>query len=357
MALALILMAALPPTRGHAYLIEFAAHFMDSMQGQVVVAVCGRPSDPLGSDVRALALKAFVEKRGLRNVTVVQWDESQQPSKEDNPGAFWAYWSHACHQIAHKAFDPEQTTVGERFIIASDLYGMDLARAVGWEFVPCNTYREVVDISGTRVRADPIGLFDMILPDFQPWVRRTITFFGPESCGKTTMARQMAAGLNGHFVPEWAREYMEVFKTNVVTDELMLRITQAQVASQLAVHGMRGKPFIFQDTDVLSTIGYYRVYGGKSALTENLFRSAPGTDLYIVMNDGIPFTPDFLRLGGTKRETDVGFWTRLLDEFRMPYHVVHSTYRDDQEAEIREAVESTFISKSGFAGFIREQQP
>jgi HTH-type transcriptional repressor of NAD biosynthesis genes len=361
MALALVLMAALPPTRGHAYLIDFASRFVDTMQGQVVVAVCNSGWDPITSTTRVLALRAHIENRNLRNVTVVQWDESGQPSKSADPVAFWAYWQHACHQIVSKAFDDVtlrlySPPVGQRFIIASDLYGKDLAREIGWEFVPCNTYREVMDVSGTRVRTDPIGLFDMILPEFQPWVRKTITIFGPESCGKTTMARKLASDLNGHFVPEWAREYMEVLRTNVITDDLMLRITQAQAASQIAVHGMRGKPFIFQDTDLLSTIGYYRIYGGKSGLAETLFRSVPGTDLYVVMNDGIPFTPDFLRLGVTKRESDVPFWTRLLDEFRMPYHVVRSTYRDDQEAEIREVVQSEFMRKSGFAGHIREQQ-
>lgn len=347
----LVLMAAIPPTWGHAYLIDFATEFMAAQDGRLVIAVCCRKSDPIPPMVRHTAIRHYVESRHpkrAQDVEVLWWDEDAQPSKAKAPHQFWEWWNEQCNSMIAQGGRFHDNS-GDHFVIASDLYGADLAKALGWEFVPCNTYREVVRVSGTAVRQDPFTNFGMILPDVQRYLTRTITIFGPESCGKTTMARRLAETMNGHFVPEWAREYMEVLKTNVVTDDLMDRITLAQTAAQLAVQRQPAKPFIFQDTDLLSTVGYYKLYGGSNIKARNFFAKKPiRSDHYIVMNDQIPFTPDFLRLGGTKRESDVKFWTDLLEAFGQPYTVVRSTYRDEQEAEIRAIVTDIFMRRAGF---------
>lgn len=343
-----VLMTCLPPTRGHLYLIEFASQFMASKGGTVTVLLCSRDVEPISGATRIAVLKEATRRLGNVMIRHLHDDAAPQTPQgtELEDRMFWEWWKTKLRQKLG-------LTVADAggFVFASDLYGDNVAKVLGWEFIPCNTYRQVVNISGIRVRSDPIANFSSMLPAFQRRIRRTVTFFGPESCGKTTMSKVMAEALDGYWVPEWAREYMEVLKTQEITAHLMDRIVHAQHASQEAVQRMENKPFIFQDTDLLSTLGFYKLYGlVPPTQIYTLFKPA---DLYILMNDKIPFTPDFLRLGGDRRETDSKFWLDLLRERGLHFHIVRSTYREDQEAEIKDVIVDDFMSNAGWKGFKR----
>ncbi len=365
----LILMTGLPPTRGHEYLIDFASHHLHNFNrlGQLFVILCSRDREPLAGVDRVDALvEAFnhnVRGRmlGTGNVQILHLhgDVPQEPSEDAN---FWTIWRDLiferindwAQRVGKPNFD-----ASSGFVYASDHYGKDLASAIGYEFVPCNTYREVVPISATRIRHDPIRFFDQIMPEFQSNLRRVITIFGPESTGKTTMAKLLSTNLNGYFVPEWAREYMEVMKLGTITDDLMWQVCWGQAAAEAAVRDKRDKPFIFQDTDLLSTIGYYRIWGHSPPdwILRKFEHGGHRADLYVLMNDQIPFTPDPLRLGGDRRESDNQFWIRLLKEFGCKYHIVHSVYRERQEDEITTVVRNEFLNNAnGLGMFVRSSQ-
>jgi hypothetical protein len=78
------------------------------------------------------------------------------------------------------------------------------------------------------------------------------------------MAKWISKEKNGHFVPEWAREYLETVGPEV-TQEKMRDIVEGQYALQKTAANLYNKPFVFQDTDLYSTLGYHRLWGGDSA--------------------------------------------------------------------------------------------
>lgn len=347
---AVILMTALPPSLGHKYLLDFSARFLAEAdpRGLVYVILCSRDREPFTGAERMEALReATAEGGGNLRFINHHGEEPQEPG--DHPD-FWEHWK----EIIFRYVPREENG----FVIASDLYGADIARALGWEFVPCNSYREVMDISATRIRQDPIRYFDQIVSPFQKLVKLTVTLFGAESTGKTTMSKGLAASMNGYYVPEWAREYMEVLKTTTVSDRLLQRVVEAQHASERAVDGYAGKPFVFRDTDLLSTIGYYRIWGRTEPHRLRELFAGSKADLYLLMNDGIPFTPDPIRLGGDRRESGTAFWQNLLDEFGCAYHVVQNTYRERQEEEATTVVRSAFLGRlRGLDRFVRGPSP
>lgn len=57
-----------------------------------------------------------------------------------------------------------------------------------------------------------------------------ITIVGPESSGKTTLARQLAADIGCPWVPEYARKYLEVLGREYNEDDLSL-ISEGQLAA------------------------------------------------------------------------------------------------------------------------------
>ena len=94
---------------------------------------------------------------------------------------------------------------------------------------------------------------------------------------------------------------------------------------------------MFQDTDLFSTAGYYKLWGGGTDHDLDLCEynaKLLKSDLYIVMNDQIPFEEDPLRYGGNKRESGMNFWINLLQEYELPYYVIKNTEINEQRIEL-----------------------
>ncbi len=328
MSNAVVLMTALVPTVGHKYLIDFAKNLAS---GTVHVIVGTMDCEPVEGHLRYNAIKNTYANNRSVVVHHLHRDVPQDPSEHPD---FWNLW----RDIVREFVDVKP----DDYFVASELYGMDMAHVLGCKFMPCNRYRETVPVKGTDVRHDLMDSFEFILPEFQKHIRKTVTVFGAESCGKTTMTRALARELNGHFVPEWAREYLETVGAEV-TDERMLAIVHGQAALQkTARNDLFNKPFIFQDTDLFSTVGYYKLWGGGADhdvdLCEHLAKRLK-SDLYIVMNDGIPFEPDPLRYGGDVRESKTQYWIDLLEEYNLPYYVVPlGTHAQQLNAVCREVI-------------------
>jgi HTH-type transcriptional regulator, transcriptional repressor of NAD biosynthesis genes len=342
---AILLMTALIPTLGHKYLIDFAKN-LAGHRGKTHVILGVLPHEPVpGLDRLEALVRTYLYDE---NVTIhyLDRDVPQDPSEHPN---FWYVW----RDIVREFVDVQP----DDYFVASELYGIDMANVLGCKFMPCNRYRETVPVKGTDVRNDLMDSFDLILPAFQKHLRKTVTIFGAESCGKTTMARTLAKELNGHFVPEWAREYLETVGIEV-TDERMLAIVEGQAALQrTARDDLFDKPFVFQDTDLYSTLYYYKLWNGGTDhdvdLCEYLAKQLK-SDMYILMNDQIPFEHDPLRYGGDKRESNTDFWENALKESDCKYYKVTSTDKNAQLTEVKDFLTGWFKEETAHvSGYVR----
>lgn len=305
---AFVLMTAMPPTKGHLHLIQFA----EQLGNTVAVIINTQPGEPYPYE-RASALQASVSRR----VTIYHEHETiqQNPTGPDD-AAFWEGWR---DKLANKYGVKE----GD-FIVASEMYGAKLAEITGATFVPYDIDREIYNLHATQVREDPRGNFDAILPTFQPVIRKRITFFGAESVGKTTTSKYVAGLANGHWLPEWARPYMERFAPEV-DRPTMEAIWRGQRALQKQGQSLVDKPFIIQDTDLFSTVGYWRLYEHElGPVPQGVINDAltDKSDLYLILSSDIPFEADPLRFGGDVRESSDEFWVQLCEEFGLNYRVI-----------------------------------
>jgi len=337
----LILMTALPPTVGHQYLINFASRFLTNIDpaGRVYVVVCSRSFEPISGRLRYLAIAE--QFASVKNVQVVHWKDDNLPQNpEDNPD-FWNIYRKLLEENL-----PEDMTGS--YVFASEEYGRDIAKLINGEFIPCNVYRETINIHATEVRRNPRQHWISLMPAFRKHWQVRATIFGAESTGKTTVSKSIVASDPSQFVyvPEWAREYLELQETPETTDHRMEMIAYAQASIELCAQNL-DKPFVIQDTDLLSTIGYYQIYSKDLAKHGEswarwAFRPA---DIYFVMPDTISFTKDPLRYGGDHRESDTAFWIKLLEEYDCRYHYVKNTDRNRQVYEILEVLDQTFEQK------------
>lgn len=334
----IVMMTALVPTLGHKYLIDFARK-LTQKHGITHVIVGTMDSEPVSARTRYKSIKKAYAHDKFVKVHHLHRDLPQDPSEHTN---FWELWG----TVVREFVDVKPKDI----FVASELYGLDMAKVLGCKFMPCNRYRETVPIKGSTVRSDLESYFSFILPEFQHHIRKTVTLFGAESCGKTTMTWWLSKELNGHFLPEWAREYLETIG-HETTLERMRDIVEGQYAIQkTAQYDLKDKPFIFQDTDLLCTLGYYRLIDVKPTEADlervNKLVQRSKSDLYIVMNDRIPFEEDPLRYGGDKRESPTQFWIDLLDEFGCNYYVVKETDMEKQRREVANVLLSFFEEKT-----------
>lgn len=340
----IIVLTALPPTKGHGYLIRFASDFLFTIDksASLHVIVCSKPNEPIDGWVRATSISDEFED--LRNVWVSHRDANDPDLPEHHIG-FWSHWRNVVlSKVNHIDADD--------ILFASEEYGVEFAEKLGCRFVPCDPGRDIFDIKAAEVRADPLGQFDKILPSFASRLQKRVTFFGAESTGKTTLSRYVADYFKSIWVHEWARPYLEMCGPEV-TDERMANIVSGQWAAQHAASERSLTPFIVQDTDLFSTLGYYKIYGGQYTNDLRMLMTGTKSDLYLVMNSKIPFTPDRLRYGGNKRESTDQFWIDILEEYGLPYRLITEEDLYAQRVEAIDIMKRFWIEKAGFGGYVR----
>ncbi len=84
-----------------------------------------------------------------------------------------------------------------------------------------------------------------------------VCLYGPESVGKTTMARQLADHYQTVYVPEVARD---LITSNELTSDDYARIAVAQTAAVAQAIPLANRVLIC-DTDLITTQLYATIYG------------------------------------------------------------------------------------------------
>ena len=235
-------------------------------------------------------------------------------------------------------------------IVASERYGKKLADVTGTHFFPYDIDRDINHVKATPVRVDPLTHFGDIIPEFQPYLRTRVTIFGAESTGKTTLARELAKALNATWLFEYARPYLEE-TINEITPRSMTAIWQGQRALQEHAGEISASPYIVQDTDLFSTVGYWQFPHWQAtidACPEQLVDDALRlkSDLYIVTQSNIPFEVDPLRYGGDKREGSDEYWIDICKQYDLPYVVLKTNDREERLATAMELVEKAALEKT-----------
>ncbi|MGB4762655.1 MAG: ATP-binding protein [Candidatus Saccharimonas sp.] len=157
--------------------------------------------------------------------------------------------------------------------------------------------------------------------------RFTVTIFGAESTGKTTLSRQLAQKLEATWLHEFARPYLEQTHADI-TNTSMIDIWRGQLKLQKQAQG----DLVVQDTDLFSTVGYWQLPHVEPTLgpcPDELIADAHRlrSDLYIITKSNIPFEQDKIRYGGDRRESPDQYWIDLCENYALPYIVLDASSR------------------------------
>lgn len=322
MTKALVLGKFLPPTMGHKFLIDFARLYrVDGELVDLTVLVATLPNEGITGHLRYQWIKDHFA--GMANVTVVHTDEVVPQDPSEHPD-FWLIWQDLIARHAGTGFD---------LVFASEAYGAPLAQTLGAAFVPVDIERQIVSVSGTKVRAEPLARFNQLLPEARSHFQRRVVLFGAESVGKTTMARMLRdidwtalqpafrdADEGIFWTPEYARGYLDALGVDV-TMEKIEGIARGQMAMEDAARAQPA-PILIQDTDLVATVAWSDILLGRhpSWVEEEAIRRK--ADLYIVLDDNVGFHADPQRYGGDRRQMTTSYAVDLLDRLGCRYEVV-----------------------------------
>lgn len=180
-----------------------------------------------------------------------------------------------------------------------------------------------------------------------------IVLFGPESTGKTALAKALAEKYNTQWVPEFARDYLqkkydEVGEICAIEDLTPIVEGQNKLENDLL---KQAKKILFCDTNPLQTWVYAKVYYpnfevseiGK-ALKQKAFNCS--YDLYLLTDIDVPWEEDVLRDKPHEREIMFEHFQKQLFDLNLPFHKISGNL-EERINLVESIISSTFkIEKS-----------
>ncbi|MCY7351229.1 MAG: AAA family ATPase [Cytophagaceae bacterium] len=156
---------------------------------------------------------------------------------------------------------------------------------------------------------------------------KKITLIGPESTGKTTLARQLATHFDTVVVEEYGRIYCEKFGNDCDALDLC-HIAAGQLyfedeAAKQARHNL-----LICDTDVIVTQTYAELYLGSCPdMIVQLARSRQ-YELYLLLDTDVPYVNDGTRLFADRRQEHFNRLKEILESQNRPYAIISATFEE-----------------------------
>jgi NadR type nicotinamide-nucleotide adenylyltransferase len=262
----------MPPHKGHEFLCNFAQKQCDYL----TILVGSLPSEPIPGELRYKWMKEMFPECN------VIWTNEVLPQYPEEHADFWNIWT----KVAKNC----QTDKIEA-VFASESYGERLAKELDADFIPCDIKRETFNCSGTIVRDSIYSKWEFLPDVVKNHYRKRICLFGPESTGKTTLAKQLAVAYNTIFLPEYGRSYTEFYGSSINEEDLK-KIVRGQIASVESAKQSSNK-VIIEDTDVvMSGIWSDMLFGKRNPWFDKYNDYA---DLYLLCDIDIPWVDDGTR--------------------------------------------------------------
>lgn len=148
-----------------------------------------------------------------------------------------------------------------------------------------------------------------------------VVLFGPESTGKSTLAKQLAEYYNTVFVPEYSRIYAEkqLLRNSTLTRHDVLPIAEGQMRLENEREQKATKVLIC-DTDLLETKVYSELYyNGICDPVLEKYAIKNTYDLYFLTYIDMPWEADNLRDRPNDREAMFEAFENALQSYKKPY--------------------------------------
>jgi HTH-type transcriptional repressor of NAD biosynthesis genes len=300
----------MPVHAGHMALIRFASTHCD----ELIVSMSYTDEDPIAHGLRFSWLQEIFKNESNIKSAMVKDDFDDESLPWPARTKVWANYL----LLRYGKID---------VIVSSEEYGWLLATHMKAIHISFDPDRQKVPVSATRVRLKPYHNWQFIPSVVRPYFVRKICFYGPESTGKSVMARQLAEVYHTEYVPEVARE---VINSNAFTTDDIINIGYAQTKRVLEKEKVANR-ILFCDTDLITTQIYCQQYLG--VVPEVLYELEKKIlyDQYFLFDIDVPWVADGLRDLGERRDELFTVFRTELEKRNIKYKLVSGSYRQREE--------------------------
>jgi HTH-type transcriptional repressor of NAD biosynthesis genes len=191
--------------------------------------------------------------------------------------------------------------------------------------------REEVEISSTQIRSNPYKYFQYLPRRVQEYYTKKVCIVGTESCGKSTLVRNLAKYFNTSYVPEAGRFVCEeVGLDNMQKKDYFEILFKHKELERKALHS--ANKVLLIDTDSLITLYYYQLqFGNNDKNFENIATAISNLnnyDLYLFLEPDVKWVQDGTRTYGDEevRKQNNEILKSLLDKNNINYVCIKGDY-------------------------------
>ncbi len=297
----------MPVHLGHLALIDFAAAQCD----ELIVSLSYTQYDAIPANLRIAWMKEIFEGRQSVKLNFITDDFDQPILPMDDRTQLWA-------DMLMRIYPPID------LVFSSEPYGEYLAKYLKATAISFDTARARFPVSASMIRLTPFKFWEFIPTVVRPYFVKTICFYGPESTGKSTMAKRLADHYQTEFVPEVAREFII---SNAFTLDEIIKIGNAQT-ERVKEKLKTANKILFCDTDLITTQIYSRHY--LHEIPPILFKLEREIhyNQYFLFDIDVPWVGDGLRDLGDKRQEMLEVFQSELDNRKISYEWIRGTFED-----------------------------
>ena len=150
-----------------------------------------------------------------------------------------------------------------------------------------------------------------------------VGIIGPESTGKSTLAKYLAKRYKGVYVPEYARTYVEQKGTKEISYEELCEIARHQI-EEMETMSRQPSAISFFDTELIVTKVWFEYAFGQVPkwLEENIHRYP--MDVYLLTYPDLPWVPDPARYNGSDamRKELFDRYEAEIQALNIPYYII-----------------------------------
>jgi HTH-type transcriptional repressor of NAD biosynthesis genes len=294
----------MPVHAGHIALIRFAAEHCD----ELIVSMSYTENDPIDFNLRFAWIREIFKDSSKIKPALLTDDFDDESAPISVRTKIWA-------AALRKIYPPID------IIFSSEEYGEPFALSMRASHIAFDPTRRIHPVSATLIRQHPFQYWDFIPTIVRPYFVKKICMYGPESTGKSTMARKMAERYHTEFVPEVAREMLT--SNNFALDKI-IEIGEAQTQRILEKVQIANR-ILFCDTDLITTQIYSQYYLHQVPDILYGLENKVKYDHYFLFDIDVPWIADGLRDLGDKRDYMYEIFRSELDKRKIPYTKVQGT--------------------------------